>query len=191
MGTWKSLAACLGCSDCEMVGAEEAGQKAGSEHWTSGEKTLVSLGVCLEESHRLQPQKEGSKRTGCSSRIISSKFENGPLWQAGNQAKAAGGLHGWTRSSSLNSVTKRKLTGGGSRSTRSRRNTELFFKCVGMELRKPKPTWFWIQLGTWSATRKDSTSVLTAEGRLVKMRTHCWVGQGPWWQRTWKMLSLP
>ena len=34
----------------------------------------------------------------------------------------------------------------------------------------------------WSATGKCSASTQAPQGRLGKMWTHHWIGQGPWWQ---------
>lgn len=48
---------------------------------------------------------------------------------------------------------------------------------------KPKYIWIWMWQQMWKATRRASRDTSAVKGRLGKMGTYCWVGQGTGWQR--------
>lgn len=106
----------------------------------------------------------GSRRPVWYSKITSSKLKNSPSQWAGNQANVTG-LHGWTRSSWLNSNMKRKHTGAAKRGKWPRKNAETLAKYAEMGL--GKPNWSW----NWGATLRVSTGT-SAE----KMKTRENVG---------------
>lgn len=69
------------------------------------------FGICLVEYNGLKPCKEeGSKDSGCYSRITSSKLRSDEFQQRGRKVKTPGGLRGLKRSSWTNINTKRKPT---------------------------------------------------------------------------------
>lgn len=90
-------------------------------------------------------------------------------------------LHGWTVSFWLNPNMKRKNTRGGRRARYTRRNIEALSKHGGMKLGKPWATWSRIWWRMWKSTRRPSTGLSLAKGRLGKMWSHYWVGWGTWW----------
>lgn len=83
-------------------------------------------------------------------------LKKGPFWKVGNQTKAAGDLHGWARSSRLNSDTVREGTRSRSRGRWPVRNIELPSDLAGMGLGMPRLTQSWIWQKMWRATRKAS-----------------------------------
>lgn len=85
------------------------------------------------------------------------------------KSKLAGGTHGWTRSSWLNSPIKSTRTRGRSRIGWGGRNIETLSKHAGMGLGKLKPIWSWFWQGTWRATRKVSIGTSSAKGWLGRM----------------------
>lgn len=48
---------------------------------------------------------------------------------------------------------------------------------------KPKYIWSWMWQQMWKVTRRASRDTSAVKGRLGKMGTYCWVGQGTGWQR--------
>lgn len=103
----------MDCTDHEMA---DGLFSKNLDHDYPKEQALASSGISLEEACEIQPwTKKESKKGGWFSRTTSCELQNGPSQYAGSQAQTAGGPHGWTRSSWLNSNMKRKCTRDGSR----------------------------------------------------------------------------
>lgn len=152
-----------------------AKQIAGSQPWTSGKQTGTPSETCLEKSYGRQPwREEESRRAGWFSRITSSMLKNDPSPQAEiKQSKPA-----WiSRSSWLDSDTKRRCTGAASRGRWPRRNVEILTNCGSMGSVKPKLPWSLIWQEMWTATRKISTGTSAAKERLGRTWPHCYQGR--------------
>lgn len=134
----------------------EWGEKAGLQPWTWREQTgpdsdLHTVltpysapgcwGVCLKDSlGRWSWKEKGSRAYGWFLRIFSSKLKKS-LTQHASQAKAAGGLHGWTSWFWLKWNIKRKHTGSGSRARWPGRNIETLSEYAETVRTKQKSTW--------------------------------------------------
>lgn len=79
-----------------------------------------------------------------------------------------------------------KRARGGSRGKWPRRSIELLFDHASIWLGKPWLIWSRMWQKMRRETRKDSASKSAAEKQLGKTWTYCRMGQGNWWQRTWR-----
>jgi len=88
---------------------EETRQYVGLQPWTSAESTMTCSRTYLELSHGLQHLKViRPQRVGRHSNTTSSKLMTAASLGVRNQAKVAGVLHGWARSSVKISSGRRK-----------------------------------------------------------------------------------
>lgn len=142
----------LGCSDHGMMefriqcGRSRTKKKGHSSGFQLNNS--ASSGICLEESHRIRPCTKGNSRhmveiQGWYLRIISSKLKKGQSQKEENLGKAV---------ENLGSDIKRSTRGG----SRIRQPGKRYGLTEGMGLKKPNPTWNWIEWGVWRATRKAS-----------------------------------
>ena len=113
---------------------------------------------------------------------LETDLKYGPSSCAGGQAMVAGGLHGWTRTHWLNQNVARKHTRSGRRDRWPRRNIQKIYKHAATGLGNPKPIWNQIWWGMWRATKKASSFYRY----ITKPSPYCRMGEGTWWQRTWK-----
>lgn len=90
-----------------------------------------------------------------------------PSWGE-HQARVAGRLNRWTRSSWQNSNIRSRHMRGSHVDRQPRKNTKTLSMNARRKLGKPKPVWYGIWLGTWRTTRRASARRSTTKGRLGK-----------------------
>lgn len=120
------------------------------------------------------------------SRIVYFRFRKGPTQWTGNQAKVAGHLHRWTRSSLPEFRYKKDVIGGGSRGRWPKKSIWLLPDLLGTWLGKTRLTWSQICWGIW----RQKESILkgkTEKWRPGKMQVLCWMSERP----RYSMLPLP
>lgn len=72
-------------------------------------QTWSSSGICLEESHGINPCKRGPKKFIDEEKSLSKKLKTGLSWTAGSPERVPRVLCAWTRRSLQNSNTKKAL----------------------------------------------------------------------------------